>query len=104
MFRIENKIEQQMFTGIEDIARELSSIPTITPPEIGTLYNYLDLYDENNMEKHCLPDFGFFNCHVCFHAENAVEHTKCDSSYTIITVPMQLAISSNDGNFNNGVF
>ena len=88
-----------MFTGIEDIARKLSSIPTITSPEIGTLYNCLDLYNENDDEKHYLPDFGFLNCHVCFNSETAIEHTKCDSSYTIITVPMQSVTSSNNGNF-----
>ena len=104
MVRIEKKIEQRMFTGIEDIARKLSSIPTITSPEIGTLYNVMHLYNENEVENHCLPDFGFLNCHVCFNAETAIEHTECDSSYTMITVPMQPITTSNNGNFNNGVF
>ena len=93
-----------MFTGIEDIARKLSSIPTITSPEIGTLWNCLDLYDENDAEKLSLPDYGFLNCHVCFNAETAIEHTECDSLYTIITVPMQSVPSSKNGNFSNGVF
>ena len=104
MFRIENKIEQGMFTGIEDIVRKFSSIATITSPDLGILYNCLDLYDENDVEKYCLPDFGFLNCHVCFNAETAIEHTECDSSYTIITVLMHPVTSSNNGNFNNGVF
>ena len=59
MFRIENKIEQQMLTGIKNIARKLSSIPTITSPEIGTLYNVMHLYDEIDAENIVFQILGF---------------------------------------------
>ena len=44
------------------------------------------------------------NSHVCFNAETAIEHTECDSSYMMITVPMQPITTSKSGNLNNGVF
>ena len=55
MIQIEKKIEQQIVEGIEDIARKLLSIPTITSPQIGTLWNYMELYNASDQVKHQLP-------------------------------------------------
>ena len=93
-----------MVEGIKHISKKLSSIPTIISPEIGTLQKCVDLYHESDEIKHQLSEYGFLNCHICFNAESEIEHTECDSLYTIITVPNQPVTLSNHGNFNNGVF
>ena len=48
-----------MVTGIGDIARKLSSIPTITSQTIGTLWNYMELYIASEPVKHSLPEYVF---------------------------------------------
>ena len=80
--------------------KKLSSMPSITSPEIGTLQNCLHLYHNSDDIKHQLPDHGYLNCHICFIAETKIEHKECDSSYTIITVPNQPVKSSKQQNFN----
>ena len=93
-----------MVTGIEDSARKLSLIPTMTSPNIGTLWNFLDLYNTSDPVKHSLPEYVFLNCHECFDVETAIEHTEYNSLCTIIAIPMQSVPSSKNGNFKNGVF
>ena len=104
MIQIEKNIEQQMVQGVRGISKKLSSMPSITSPEVGTLQICLHLYHKSDDIKHQLPEYGFLNCHICFNAETEIEHTECDSSYTIITVPNQPVESSKQQNFNNGVF
>ena len=55
MIQIEKNIEQEMVQGIRDISKKLSSMPSITSPEIGTLQNCLHLHSESDDIKHQLP-------------------------------------------------
>ena len=104
MFQIEKNVELEMVQGIRDISKKMSSMPSITSPEIGTLQNCLHLYHESDHIKHQLLEYGYLNCHICFNAETEIEHTECDSSYTIITLPNQPVKSSKQQNYNSGVF
>ena len=78
-------------------------MPTIISPKIGTLQNCLNLYESDDI-KHQLPEYGYLNCHICFNTGTEIDHTECDSLYTIITVPNQPVMASKHQNFNNGVF
>ena len=77
MKRIEEKIEKEMVVGIKNISKKLSSIPSITSPEVETLRHLLHLNHKDDI-KYELPEFGFLNCHVCFNAETEIKHTECD--------------------------
>ena len=63
MVHIKQIIEPQMVVGIKNILKKMSSIPSITSPEIGTLQHCLYLHHKNDEIKHKLPEFGFLNCH-----------------------------------------
>ena len=64
-----------MVEGIRDISKNLSSMPSITLPEIGTLQNFLHLYHERDDIKHQLPEYGYLNCYIYFNAETKTKHT-----------------------------
>ena len=51
-----------------------------------------------------LENNGFINSHLCVNAETEIEHTKHDSSYTVIAVPSQNMITSNKINYNCATF
>ena len=61
------------------------------------------MYNASDAVKHSLPAYGFLNCHLCFNAEITIEHTECDSLYTIIMFPMQPIPSTKIGNYNRRV-
>ena len=103
MICIEKKIEGEMVVGIKNISKKLSSMPSITSPEVETLRHLLHLKHKDDI-KYKLPEFGFLNCHVCFNAETEIQHTECDSSYTLITVPVQPITEGKGASYNNGVF
>ena len=73
---------------------------------ITKCWNFDELYGIIHRErtKHPIPIYGFFNCNICFIAETETEHTECDRSYTMITVPDEVGTDSKYGKFNEGRF
>jgi len=73
-------------------------------PHITKVQNHFDLFDRENEIEYKLSQHGILNTHLCLNAETRKKHTECDSSYTIICVPLQPRACNEKGTHNIAEF
>ena len=87
---IDELFRQFMERSIDNIHTHLTPLKKTISPLIDKLQVHLDIFPERKNECK-LVDQGFVNYNVCLNAQTEQRHTECDASYTIISVPSQLA-------------
>ena len=100
---IDELFRQFMERSIDNIHLSLTPLKKTISPLIDKLQVHLDIFPERKNECK-LVDQGFVNYNVCLNAQTEQRHTECDASYTIISVPNQLAKETSTGKKNKGRF
>ena len=86
---LEMNAEQIVESSIDSICCRLSCFKKSISPKVAMVPYNLDLFPEKQQYERRLANNGFINMHVCLNAQTSIQHTECDSSYTVITVPLQ---------------
>ena len=100
---IDELFRQFMERSIDNIHTHLTPLKKTISPLIDKLQVHLDIFPERKNECK-LVDQGFVNYNICLNAQTEQRHTECDASYTIISVPSQLAKVTSTGKKNKGRF
>ena len=86
-----------VFSTFDNFEKSLS-------PNVSKLQHHFDLHPESDTKELELQKSGILNAHLCLNAQTKLQHTECDSSYTVISVPRQVERRINHQNFNIGEF
>ena len=73
-------------------------------PLVSKLQVHIDAFPEKEKEIRKIAEYGFLNFNLCLDAQIVEKHTKCDASYTIISVPVQFEKKVNKVRKNHGKF
>ena len=87
---IEETIYGCIYGDIEILSKYFSNLKSMISPDISKIVNEFDLNSNNQLKNtNNMFSLGMLNGHFCVNARTQESHTECDSSYTIISVPVQ---------------
>ena len=83
-----------MENSISTLSKSFTPIRNSISPMVNKLHVHLDVFPDKLKEDLKLADSGFINFNLCLNAQTELVHTKCDASYTVISVPNQISKST----------
>ena len=87
---IEETIYGSIYGDIQQISKYLPNLKSMISPDIRHVSNQFNLCEDSKLqETEKMYSLGMLNGHLCVNARTCLAHTECDSSYTVISVPMQ---------------
>ena len=90
MRMMEYKMSIHIMEQIGFLQRIYPTILSIISPKVSVLNYFFDLKNHHSCNHiRSLHSNGIINSHLCVNAKTTISHTEMDSSYTIISVPIQ---------------
>ena len=101
---LKKKIFEFSRQSFDNIFSSFNAAQRSFSPNISKLQIHFDLFDSKKMDEKYLQKKGILNAHLCLNAQTRMKHTKCDASYTTISVPPHEKEKTITGMYNKAEF